>query len=53
MDKDIKNADIVVCKLGSTLTKATNYRLKVASEKRRKKEKIVKRRKTKAIAAKC
>ena len=53
MDKGIKNANTSACKLGSALIKTTNYRLKVAREERRKKEKIVERRKTKAIIAKC
>lgn len=52
MDKDIKNADAIVYKLKPTFTKITNYRFKVASEKRRKKEEIVERWKRKAIAAK-
>lgn len=53
MDKGIKNANAVACKLRSALTKATNHRLEVASKERRKKEKIIERRKTEAMAAKC
>lgn len=37
MDKSIKNIDAVVCKLEPSLTKATNYRLKVANKEKWKK----------------
>lgn len=52
MEKGIKNADTVVHKLRLTLTRATNYRLKVAREERRKRKKMVQRRKIEAMAAK-
>ncbi len=52
MKKRIKNTDIVARKLRPALTRATNQRLEIPKEKRRKKEEIVERRKTKAIAAK-
>ena len=53
MDKGIKNTDAVTRKLGPALTKAINYRLEVASEKKQKREEIVERRRTKTMAAKC
>lgn len=43
MDKGIKNTEIVVCKLETFLTRANNYRLEVASEKRQKKEETMER----------
>ncbi len=52
MEKSIRNASIVVCKLGLVSIRATNQRLEVAREERRKKEKMIERRKTKAMAAK-
>ncbi len=53
IEKGIKNVDAVAHKLGPVLTKATNQRLEVAREKRRKWEEIVERRKIKAMATKC
>lgn len=53
MNKSIKNTNAVICKLGSALTRATNHRLEVASKEKRKREEIVERRKTEAMAAKC
>ncbi len=52
MEKGIKNADAVVRKFGPALTSATNQRLEVARKKRWKKEEIVERQKTEAMAAK-
>ncbi len=52
MEKGIRNADAVVCKLRPASTSATNQRLEVAREERRKKEEMVERRKTEAMAAK-
>ncbi len=52
MEKGIRNADAVVRKLGPALTRAINQRLEVAREERRKREEMVERRKTEAIAAK-
>ena len=34
MEKDIQNADTVVCKLGPALIRVTNHRLEVAREKK-------------------
>ena len=52
IEKGIKNADAISCKLGPASTRATNNRLEVARKKRRKKEKIKERQKVEAIAAK-
>ncbi len=52
MEKGIRNADAVVCKLGPVSTRAANQRLEFAREERQKREEIVERRKTKAIVAK-
>ncbi len=53
MEKGIRNADTVAHKLGPASTRATNQRLEVAGEERRKREEMVERRKTEAMAAKC
>lgn len=53
MEKDIRNVDAVGCKLGPALTRPTNQRLEVAKEEKRKKEKMVEKRKIKAMTAKC
>ncbi len=52
MEKGIRNADAVVHKLGPPSTSATNQRLEVTRDERRKKEEMVERRKTEAMAAK-
>lgn len=52
LKKGIKNANAVMCKLRPTLIKANHHRLEVAREKRQKREKIVKKRKIEAMAAK-
>ena len=52
MDKGIRNRDAIARKLGLVLTKSTNQSLEVASEKKQKKEKMVERRKTKAMVIK-
>ncbi len=52
MEKDIKNADTVVRKLGPASTRATNQRLEVAREERQKREEMVERRKTEVMAPK-
>ncbi len=52
MEKCIRNADAVVRKLGSASTRATNQRLEVAREERRKREEMVERWKIEAMAAK-
>ena len=49
MKEDIRNADVVVRKLGPALTRATNQRLEVASKKSWKREEMVERRKTEAM----
>lgn len=53
MNKSLKNADIIAYKLRPALTKATNHRLEIADKERQKKEEIVKKWKTKAMAGKC
>ncbi len=50
MKKGIKNTDVIIYKLGPATTRATNQRLEVAREERRKKEEVVERWKTEAIA---
>ena len=41
MNKDIRNADIVTCKLKPASTGATNHSLKVASKEKQKREEII------------
>ena len=52
MEKDIRNIDIVTCKLKPTLIRATNQRLEVTRDEKQKREKMVEKRKTKTIVAK-
>ena len=52
MEKGIKNADAVARKLGPASIRATNNRLEVVREKRRKREEIIERRKAEAIPVK-
>lgn len=52
MEKNIKNANTVICKLELTLIRATNYRLKIGKEVWQKKEEMVEKQKIKAIATK-
>ena len=52
MEKGIKNADAIACKLRLALTKVANNRLEVAREKRRKMEEMMEKQKAKAMAAK-
>lgn len=52
MKKDIKNVDVVTCKLGPALTRISNHRLDVTSEEKQKREKIVEKWKTKVMATK-
>ena len=52
MEKGIRNADAVACKLGPASTRATNDRLEAAREERRKREEMMERRKAEAMAAK-
>ena len=53
MKKGIQNADRVIHKLGPALIKATNHKLEIAREEQRKREEMVERRKTEAMAARC
>ena len=52
MAKGIRNTDAVAYKFRPTLTKATNYKLEVARKEQYKREEIVERQKTEAMAAK-
>ena len=52
MEKGIKNVDGVARTLKPALTRVTNQMLEVAWKERRKREKMMERRKTKAMAAK-
>lgn len=52
MDKGEGNANVVACKLGPALKRATNHKLEVTNKKREKIEEMMKRKKIKAIAAK-
>ena len=49
MEKDIKNTDVIACKLELLLIRATNNRLEVAKEKRQKKEEMKEKQKAKAM----
>ena len=49
--KGIENADIVVHKPGTALTKATNHRLEVARKMRQKRDEMMERRKIEAMSA--
>ena len=52
MKKGIQNADAVARKLEPVSTRASNHKLEFVKKKRRKREKMVERRKTEAIATK-
>ena len=52
MAKSIKNRNAIACKLGPASTKATNHRLKFARKEWCKREEMVERQKTEAMAAK-
>ena len=52
MEKGIKNADTIACKLGLALIRVINDRLDVVREERQKKEEMMKRRKAEAMVAK-
>ena len=52
MEKSIKNTDAVARKFGLGLIRATNQRLEVTREKKQKREEMIERRKTEAMAAK-
>lgn len=49
----IRNANVVIYKLELASTRATNQGLKIAKEERRKREEMVKRRKTEIMVTKC
>ena len=53
MTKDIQNADALACKLGPISIKTINHRLEVAKKEQGKREKMVKKRKTKTMTVKC
>lgn len=53
MEKDVRNADAIARKLGLILIRANNHKLEVAKDERRKREEIVERRTTEAMATKC
>lgn len=53
INKNIENVDIVVYKLNLTLIRVINYKLEIIIKKRQKREKLVKKQKTKAMAIKC
>ncbi len=52
MEKSITNTDAIAHKLGPALTRATNQRLEIAREERRKREEMVERWKIEVMAAK-
>lgn len=52
MKKSIQNIDIIAYKLGLTLIRITNHKLEVIREEKQKREKIMKKWKTKAMIAK-
>ncbi len=52
MKKGIRNIDAVIRKLRLISTRATNQRLEITRQERRKREEIVERRKTEAMSAK-
>lgn len=53
IERDIKNVDVVACKLELTLTRVTNYRLEITGKENQKKEEMIKKWKTEAITVKC
>ena len=52
IEKNIRNADAIACKLGPSLTRTTNNRLEVFIVKRQKKEEMKKKQKAKAMTVK-
>ena len=52
MEKGIKNADMVIRKLGPASIRVINDRLEAAREERQKREEMIKRRKAETMAAK-
>ncbi len=52
MEKGIRNADVVARKLRPASTRATNQRLEVAREERQKREEMLEKQITEAMAAK-
>ena len=53
MEKGIRNADAVACKLRPASIQAINDKLEVAREQRQKREDMVKKQKIEAIVTKC
>lgn len=51
-NKNIRNADVMACKLRPASIKATNLKLEVAKDKVQRKQKVVERQKPEAIATK-
>ena len=49
MEKDIRNADVVTCKLRPALIKITNHKLEIAREERQKRDKMMERQKIETI----
>ena len=52
MEKKLWNVDAVARKLGLASIRASNYKLEIARKERQKREKILKKRKTKTMIAK-
>lgn len=52
IEKDIRSAYTVVCKLRPALTRTTNHKLKVARENKQKREEMVEKQKTNAMTIK-
>ena len=53
MKRGIRNADTVAYKLKPALIRATNEKLEVTRKERQKREEMVEKRKTKAMATRC
>lgn len=49
MEKNIKNTDVITCKLKFILIRAINYRLEAIKDENQKKEQIIKKQKIKTI----
>lgn len=49
MEKNIRNADIIACKLELASTQAINHRLKIVCEKKQKRDGIVEKQKKKFV----
>lgn len=51
MNKNIKDANAIACRLSLILTRATNYKLEVTNIEKQKRETMVERKKTEAMVA--